>query len=142
MAKRNQEVCREFDLLFNKVMGEDKEFFNYFVSYTLGLMKNKMDEFDMRLIRNTYEIMKKGSDDVKEIKRGDYSSIDREDSEVEVSECCYTDYNALQLVQGSILSGPPDPIPYCENCRNRCETIWITKEELEKFQETGEKVKR
>lgn len=177
--KRDQEVCCEFDLLLNKVMEEDKEFFNYFVSYTLGLMKNKMDEFDMKLIRNMYRIMKKGRDDVKEIRKGDYSSIEKEvvnppaphhpdcrkrggdwmchpdcekvedlpkeedESEVEVSDCCYSDYHAHLLgYQGSINAGPPDPVEYCNNCNMRCETIYVTKEELGRFHETGEKVKR
>ena len=146
---RNEKVCREFDLLFSRVQMEDKNFFNYFVSYSLGVMKNKIDEFDLELMENVFNVMKKVREEEPVVLPSDFppGSItpgipEDEDYNIEVSDCCYADYACHLLGEGSINMGPPDPVEYCVNCKNRCETIWITKEELERYHESGEKVKR
>jgi len=150
---RNEKVCREFDLLFSRVQMEDKNFFNYFVSYSLGVMKNKIDEFDLELMENVFNVMKKVREEDPVVDPSIYppGSItpgipedkdENQDQEIEVSECCYSDYTVHLLGVGSINSGPPDPVEYCVNCGNRCESIWITKGELERYHESGEKVKR
>jgi len=146
---RDQKVCQEFDLLFSKVMEEDLSLFNYFVSYALGVMKNKIDEFDLELMQGVYDSMKKvrEEDPVVDPSTLPPGSItpgipEVEDYNIEVSDCCYADYACHLLGEGSINMGPPDPVEYCVNCQMRCGTIWITKEELERFHLTGEKVKR
>jgi len=146
---RDQEVCQGFDLLFSKVMEEDLSLFNYFVSYALGVMKNKMDGFDLELMKGVYDSMKKVREEDPVVDPSTFppGSItpgipEVEYHDIEVSECCYSEYHTILPPGGLINMGPPDPVEYCVNCGSRCGTIWITKEELERFHLTGEKVKR